>query len=386
MTPILHHSVILWDDSENVSLVSTDSAWREALEHWFHQNSRELPWRDDPTPYRVWVSEIMLQQTRVQAVRPYFERFMERFPTLISLAEADQEAVLKAWEGLGYYSRARNLHAAARQVMAGGGTIPGTVDELLSLPGIGAYTAAAVASIAFGVQKAVVDGNVLRVVARFQAIREDVRAVPVRREIQSWLDTVIAKAEDPSAFNQGMMELGALVCVPGTAKCGVCPVARWCEAFRQGLVAELPLRRPRKTVPHYDVAVGLVRHQGRILVARRDDASMLGGLWEFPGGKCESGESPEDACVREILEEVDLPVRVSERICTVEHAYSHFRITLSAFWCECVGDDAPSVRCDRPTRWVAPEELAALPFPAANHKIFAHLGPPFPPGLRSETS
>ena len=211
---------------------------------WYRRHQRQLPWRDDPSPYRVWVSEIMLQQTRVVAVQPYFARFLDRFPSLKSLAAADQEEVLKVWEGLGYYSRARNLHRAARQVVAErGGRMPATSVELAELPGVGPYTAAAIASIAFGEATPVVDGNVLRVVARHRAWREDIAAVRTRNRVRASLEEAIAVSGDPSSFNQAMMELGALVCTPRQPQCGVCPLAGDCRALAEDLVAELPVKR-----------------------------------------------------------------------------------------------------------------------------------------------
>ena len=348
--------------------------WIAALLAWYREHRRRLPWRENPSPYRVWVSEVMLQQTRVDAVRPYFERFIEAFPTLEALARADLEAVLKQWEGLGYYARARNLHRAARVLVDAGRAIPGDYDALRALPGIGEYTAAAIASIAFGLPYVVVDGNVLRVRARFCAVDGDITSSAVRRKIRSRLQRELDLAGcDPSAFNQALMELGALVCTAQSPDCGSCPLRAFCRARSRGIETTLPRRKRRAPIPHYDIAVGVIEDRGEVLIARRDPDQMLGGLWEFPGGKIEPGETPEAAVVREILEETGLRIRVGERICTVEHAYSHFRITLAAFRCCLVSDTRDDLRCDRPWRWVRVEELRRYPFPAANHKIFPYL-------------
>jgi A/G-specific adenine glycosylase len=348
--------------------------WFKPLLGWYHQQRRCLPWREAPTPYRVWVSEIMLQQTQVATVQPYFERFMERFPTLDALVGADLQSVLKAWEGLGYYRRARNLHRAAGRVLAEySGRIPADVDGLRSLPGIGPYTAAAIASIAYGLPHPVVDGNVARVCARLWCIAADVRTSRVQRDLEGRLRDAISRSGDPSAFNQALMELGALVCRPRAPQCAVCPLRASCGALAAGRTAELPVRRPTTRVPHYRIAVGIIEHEGRVLIARRGEEQMLGGLWEFPGGKQERGERLVDTVVREVREEVNLAVRVVSEACSIRHAYSHFRITLTAFHCLPLGDSS-TAHCDRPLAWVPWERLDDYPFPKANHKVFAALG------------
>ena len=347
--------------------------WVHRLLAWYHRHRRQLPWRDEPTPYRVWISEIMLQQTRVSAVQPYFARFLERFPSLDDLAAADQQDVLKAWEGLGYYSRARNLHRAAQLVVEQGGQIPTTSAALAELPGIGPYTAAAIASISFGEASPVVDGNVLRVVARHRSMHEDIAATRTRNRVRDSLQEAIELAGDPSSFNQAMMELGALICTPRNPGCGECPLAADCCALAEDLVDQLPVKRKRKAVPHYEVAVGLVFDGDRVLIAQRGQDQMLGGLWEFPGGKREGEETLAATCKREVQEEVGLDVTVGEEICTIQHAYSHFSITLTAFRCALRGP-AAALCCDRPTQWVRTDQFRDLPFPKANHKIFAALG------------
>ena len=349
-------------------------AWIKHLLEWYGRQQRVLPWRERPTPYRVWVSEIMLQQTQVATVQPYFERFMARFPSLEALAAADLQEVLKAWEGLGYYRRARLLHRAAGLVVTTRqGVIPREVAGLRELPGIGAYTAAAIASLAYGQPVPVVDGNVTRVCARLWAIAAAADSASARRQMQSRLGPAIAASADPAAFNQALMELGALVCRPRDPACPDCPLRQDCEAWRLGRVGEFPVRRVRPPLPHYRIAVGLVEHDGRLLIARRHEEQMLGGLWEFPGGKQERGETLEATVVREMREEVGLEVRVVRRACTVRHAYSHFRITLTAFHCVPVG--APQAApCERPLAWVPRERLGDYPFPKANHKVFAALG------------
>jgi A/G-specific adenine glycosylase len=346
-------------------------AWIGPLLRWFRAQRRDLPWRRRrPDPYRVWISEIMLQQTQVQTVVPYFRRFIRRFPTVASVAEADLQELLKVWEGLGYYSRARRLQAAARIVMAEyGGRLPHEVEALRRLPGIGPYTAAAVASISFGVPEPVVDGNVRRVFARFWGLARDSRSPAFHRLLTARLRAVVAGAP-PAEFNQALMELGALVCAPRAPRCAACPLRNACAALATGRTGVLPLRRAARPTPHYRIAVGVIWKRGRILIARRPERQMLGGLWEFPGGKCRRGETPAQAARREIREETGLRVRLGPPYAVVEHAYSHFRITLTAFRCEWAAGRARP-RSAAALKWIAPADLDRYPFPRANRKIAA---------------
>ncbi len=347
--------------------------WPVQLLAWFDAHQRAMPWRDNPQPYYVWVSEAMLQQTQVDTVIPYFNRFIAKFPTVQVLAEADQQEVLKLWEGLGYYSRARNLHKAAKRVCETmGGQLPSAYEALQELPGVGPYIAAAITSIAFGHPVPVVDGNVLRVFARFWGIETDIRDARVRDMMFDRLAPIIATC-DPSAFNQAMMELGALVCSPKSPKCGECPLRKDCAAFINDRVAELPFKSKKAPVPHHEIAVGVVWRDGKILIGRRKEAQMLGGLWEFPGGKVKAGESSEDAAVREVREETGLETRLLHKYCIVKHAYTHFKITLHAYACEVVAGEATANTTDE-IRWVSPAELDQFPFPTANKKVIAAIG------------
>ena len=342
--------------------------WVKALLQWFALNQRSMPWRDRPSPYAVWISEVMLQQTQVQTATPYFRRFLRAFPSLRRLAAADTQEVLKAWEGLGYYARARNLHRAARLVLKlHGGKIPRTLESLEALPGIGPYTAAAIASIGYGRPHPVVDGNVLRVFARFWGIVDDITKQTVNRAIGRRLGRHMTGVP-PGDFNQATMELGALVCRPRQPLCESCPLRSRCFALRRGLVERLPVKAKKAGVPHYGIAVGVIRKHGRILIARRPADRMLGGLWEFPGGKRREGEDPEETVHREVKEETGVNVRVGLCLCTVKHAYSHFKITLMAFDCRYVSGKAQPKASDA-VRWVSPSRLKDYPFPAANRRI-----------------
>jgi len=345
---------------------------RNLLLDWYQRVKRDLPWRRSRDPYRIWISEIMLQQTRVDQALPYYKRFIARFPDVTSLARADLDEVLRLWEGLGYYSRARNMHKAAKQIVdVHNGRFPDTYDEVISLRGIGPYTASAIMSIAFGQPQPVVDGNVIRVISRLYGIGEDVRLSLTQKEIERYAALLLDRSS-PGDFNQAMMELGATVCTPKAPACPSCPFQLRCHAHRNGETGNYPYKSPAKKRPHHEIAVGVVRDErGRLLIARRPDSAMLGGLWEFPGGKQENGESLPDTVRRELREELGVEVGVDQRpFQSVRHAYSHFTITLHAFHATLKLDSAPPVAQNgEPLRWVAAEELVNYAFPKANRKI-----------------
>jgi len=347
--------------------------WPERLLAWYAAHRRVLPWREDPRPYHVWISEMMLQQTQVKTVLPYFDRFIRAFPTVEAFAAADLQTVLKLWEGLGYYARVRNMHKAAQVVVSDwNGELPADYIALQTLPGVGPYTAAAITSIAFNQPHPVVDGNVLRVFARFWGVDDDIRGTKVQTSFVDRLTPVIEPVQDRSAFNQAVMELGALVCKPRNPVCEGCPLQRWCEAHAKGLTATLPVRPTRKPVPHMDVAACVIRRGPRILIARRRPDQMLGGLWEFPGGKQEPGETLEQTAVREIDEEIGIHIRVRRQLGAIRHAFSHFKMTLHVFECTPVKGRARAVTVDA-VKWVSIPELRTYPFPAADQKIITWL-------------
>jgi len=344
----------------------------QPLMDWFSRAQRPMPWRSFPSPYWVWVSEAMLQQTQVVTVIPYFYRFVSQFPDIETLATADSQAVLKAWEGLGYYSRARNLHRAAKTMIQDfGGGVPSDYMTLQQLPGFGPYIAAAVASIAFEVPVPVVDGNVLRVFARFWGLADDIRSPKMRNLVFDGLMPIVATVR-PSQFNQAIMELGALVCTPKGPSCGQCPLAEDCVALQTRRVAELPFKSSKPPVPHYMIGVGVVEKAGRLLIGRRRDDQMLGGLWEFPGGKQEPGESIEATIQREVREELGIDVNVGDCVAVVKHAYTHFKITLHAHRCRWVSGE-PSPKSAEELRWVTLDDLDHYPFPKANVRVIEAL-------------
>ena len=357
---------------------SISDALARRLLAWFARSARDIAWRRERTPYRVWVAEVMLQQTQVETVVPYYGRFLARFPTVQALAQSPLEEVLKIWEGLGYYARARNLHAAARQVVTQqNGQLPDTFEELLALPGVGRYIAGAVASIAFGRDVVAVDGNARRVLSRVFGIREDVTRAAVQRRLEA-LATDLLPLGQAGVFNEALMELGAIVCLPQTPRCDRCPLRDLCWAYAHGQPEALPVRRPRKRVPHYDVAAAVtIGADGRVLVAQRRADDMLGGLWEFPGGKREPGETLPECLIREMREELGVEVEVTEGdspLIVIKHAYTHFRITLHAFRCQLVSGEPRCLDCAA-FRWVDVAELDALPMSVVDRKVARTLHP-----------
>lgn len=255
----------------------------QPLTVWFRENQRNLPWRQEPTPYHVWLSEIMLQQTRVEAVIPYYLRFLERLPDIASLAVVDEEELMKLWQGLGYYNRARNLKKAAEQaVLEYGGELPADYEKLLKLPGIGSYTAGAIASIAFGIARPAVDGNVLRVISRILGSMEDISQAKVKKKIEEQLLLVMPE-NAPGDFNQALMELGATVCVPnGAPRCEECPVAEICLAFREGKTDVIPYKAPKKPRRIEERTILLVKWKDEYAIEKRPSTGLLAGLYEFP--------------------------------------------------------------------------------------------------------
>jgi len=355
-----------------------------ALLTWFDSRTRDIPWRSETDSYRIWVCEVMAQQTRIQTVRDRLPDFLSAYPTLESLADSDQDDLLRAWEGLGYYARARNLRRAARKVVECGATeLPTEAADLRLLPGIGRYTAGAVASIAFGRPEPAVDGNARRVLSRlFDIERPTMTVLEDRaRMLITQADTGL-DGDRPSRaglLNQALMDLGGEVCTPRSPNCELCPIKSHCLAFERGTVAERPPRKQRKPLPHHDIAVAIIQQNGRMFIQRRPDDGLLGGLWEFPGGKVEPGESPEQAVIREVAEETSMQIRLVGALDPVDHAYSHFRITLYAFHAEIESsitatETFSTDQVAGSKRWILPEELDAYAFPTANRKLLVGLG------------
>jgi len=339
-----------------------------ALMAWYRDNCRQLPWRGATSLYRVWVSEVMLQQTQVKTVIPYYLRFMETWPGLKDLAAADLETVLKAWEGLGYYARARNLHKAAGMVVRDmDGIIPDAYQGFKKLPGVGDYIASAVLSIARAKPHAVVDGNVKRVLARLFCVDTPVNHSTAHKAYKSVAARLLHEG-DPGTYNQAVMELGALVCTPKRPDCGACPLAKACCAAENRATELFPRRLEKKKVPTVHIAAGIVRKKGSVLITRRKLDGLLGGLWEFPGGKVAPQESPEQACIREIREETGIEAGNLEFLTRVFHAYTHFKIEMDVFFCDYISG---RVMLNGPIdhKWVSTDQLDQFPFPRANLKF-----------------
>jgi A/G-specific adenine glycosylase len=332
-------------------------AFAARLLAWYAEHKRDLPWRRDARdPYRVWISETLLQQTQVATVIPYYERFLARFPNVRALASARLDDVLKAWEGAGYYARARNLHRAAKEIVARfDGKIPSTVEELLTLPGIGRYTAGAIASIAFGRDAPVVDGNVTRVLCRYFKIESDPKNAQTQKDLWQIAETLLPRGR-AGDFNQALMELGATVCAPRQPQCDACPLARGCAARQLNLQAKLPTKRAKKKLPHHQVAVGIIWKDKRVLIAKRFTRDLLGGLWEFPGGHREKNETLARCVARETRQELGIEIAVGKEFAVVDHAYSHFTITLHAFHCRWIRG-APRAIGYAAWKWIAPRDL-----------------------------
>jgi A/G-specific adenine glycosylase len=358
---------------------------------WVRADRRDLPWRRRRDPYAVWISEVMLQQTQVTTVVPYFERWMARFPDISSLAAATPDDVLRLWAGLGYYARARNLHRMAQEIVARhGGTIPSEKKALLALPGIGRYTAGAILSLAFGQREPVLDGNVRRVLCRVYDIADDPSEAATERQLwQLATGLVMAAPEDAAGdLNEGLMELGALICTPGEPDCAACPIATMCLAHEHGVEAERPVKRHKARPPHYDAAAAIILDDaGRYLLIQRPAAGLLGGLWGFPGGVLKEGEVVAEGFARTVREQIGMDVAPGDSIATIRHAYTHFRITLHACRCRIIAGEPQPLRCAA-VRWVAAGELTSYALPVTDAKIVqaVQLNTPRAPALPLETT
>lgn len=341
---------------------------------WYRQHARVLPWRGVSDPYAVWVSEIMLQQTRVDTVIGYYQHWMERFPTVLDLSLASENEVLRLWEGLGYYSRARNLHKAAKVVVEQlGGKVPASRAALEKLPGIGQYTAGAIASMAFGLDEPALDGNLKRVLARVFDIAVPLTSLEGKNRLESLLSEHLPRGQ-AGDFNQAMMDIGATLCLPKSPICRDCPVVPICQAHRLGIQEQRPAQETRRPVPRFTVTAAVIWREGKVLLARRPANGLLGGLWEFPGGKLEAGETLESCLEREIHEELGVQIRVGEPLGIFKHAYTHFKVTLHAFRCDLlVGEPTPMEASE--LAWVLPLELSDYAMGKIDRQISRQLYP-----------
>lgn len=331
--------------------------FRQSLVEWFEEEKRDLPWRHTKDPYKIWVSEVMLQQTRVDTVIPYYNRFMESFPTLELLAEAPQEYLLKHWEGLGYYSRARNLQAGVREVLESyGGIVPDNRHEISKLKGIGPYTAGAILSIAYNKPEHAVDGNVMRVLSRVLNIHDDI-ALPKTKKIFEAAVEELIDPENASSFNQGLMELGALICSPTSPKCLLCPVRDYCTAFNEGEPENLPIKSKKVKMKHisYDVFV-CEDEEGRILMEQRPEEGLLANMWQFP-----MVEQEDDSLIK-FAQHYELKVQAHQQIITFKHIFSHLTWHVNAYYMKS--------KTGEKGEWLTREQIELLPMPVPMLKIW----------------
>lgn len=347
---------------------------QKALLNWFNENQRDLPWRHSYEPYQIWISEIMLQQTQMDRVTLFFTRWMNTFPDVATLAAASEHQVLKCWEGLGYYSRARNILKTAQLLITRyQGKIPESRKELLQLPGIGPYTAGAIASISFNRDVPVVDANIERIFARLFNI-DLIPGSPEAKRLH-WQKAEILLPKDHSRnFNQGLMELGALICRPKNPDCSACPLAPHCQALKYDIIPERPVPKKSKQIIPIEMATGVLIHNGQLFIQQRLADDVWGSLWEFPGGRMKKGENPEQTVVREFLEETEFKVQVESKITTTLHHYTRYKVTLHCFLVTLAGQDSdPVLHAAQDFRWIPAEELANYAFPAGHRKLISYM-------------
>ncbi|MDP2972001.1 MAG: A/G-specific adenine glycosylase [Deltaproteobacteria bacterium] len=330
------------------------------LLQWFQKNKRDLPWRKTLDPYAIWISEIMLQQTQVNTVIPYYNHFLKTFPTIRYLAKANLSKVLKVWEGLGYYSRARNLHQASR-IIANHlkGKIPKTPKDLLSLPGIGRYTAGAVLSIAYNKEAPILDGNVKRVLSRLFVVSGH----PKKTEEILWpLSESLIPKGSPGAFNQALMDLGSMTCTPKNPNCLGCPLKNLCQGYLSGKPESYPLRSVKKKVPHIEAIAAVIQKDGKVLIHQRPPHGLLGGLWEFPNWRIERKKDLKEYLRQKVKRQIGLIVKCKEPLGSFKQTYSHFKLTLHVYHCQVVDGI-------RNGKWIPIRNLHQLPMSRIYRRI-----------------
>ena len=330
------------------------------LLRWFKKNKRDLPWRKTAAPYAIWVSEIMLQQTQVTTVLPYYRKFLKSFPTVRNLARADLSRVLKIWEGLGYYSRARNLHRASQIVLNHyHGRIPNTLEELANLPGIGRSTAGAILSFAFNKDAAILDGNAKRVLSRLFAVSASSEKRKTENTLWQISESLIPKGSS-NPFNQALMDLGSMICTPRDPSCPECPLRTLCKGRRSGEPERFPPKIPKKKIPHVEAVCAVIWKKRKVLLNQRPPTGLLGGLWEFPNWK---SESKSQLSLKGVLKkEMGMNVDVKESIGTFRHTFSHFKLTLHVYHCQHVNGKGKG-------RWIAARNLHLLPISRIHRRI-----------------
>lgn len=331
---------------------------------WYKENSRKLPWRTTTNPYYIWISEVMLQQTRVETVIDYYVRFLERFPDIQSLACAQEDEVLKLWEGLGYYSRARNLHKAAMQVQnEHGGLFPSEYDRIRTLPGIGEYTAGAIASLAYNQSYPAVDGNVLRVISRIFIITEDINKQKTKTIITDIVRYMIPEGEARN-FTQALFDLGAIICIPKNPRCEQCPISFWCKAYQEGMASNLPIKSKKSKQKEYDYYVGIFQNKDTYLLNKRKSKGILAGLWEFPN-VIKDGASIE----MQMKKKYNIKIKNSKKIGTEKHIFTHQIWNMEVLLCD-LEDDRDKINS---MKYYTKEEIKEITLPTAFQKIYQYI-------------
>ena len=345
-------------------------SFSKSLLRWYDCQNIKFPWRNISNPYYTWVSEIMLQQTQVKTVIPYFKKWIKNFPSIESVARANDDEIFKNWEGLGYYKRALNLREACIEIINNEGILYSSSNKLIELKGIGEYTAAAIASIAFNEVIPAIDGNVKRIMSRLLCINQTKAKSII--QIKKNLNQNISKSR-PGDFNQAMMDLGRTICTPKSPNCIKCPIKSICKAYIKNKVEYYPIKnRKTKKIPHYNIGVGIIWNKNKLLITKRKKNQLLGGLWEFPGGKVKNNETIEACIKREIKEELNIRVSVKSYVTKVKHQYSHFKITLYVYNCTFESGQLKCLEVDD-WKWIKTTEFDKYPFPKANHHIFPKL-------------
>ena len=350
---------------------------QRSLLNWFAEEGRELPWRRDYSPYHVWISEIMLQQTQMERGVNYFLRWIDRFPSVTAVADAEEKEILKYWEGLGYYARARNLHKAAKLIKDGfGGELPKTYQELLSLPGIGPYTASAVSSIAYNGDYPVIDANVERVYARLFNISAPLKEKETKKLVERLANQILPSGK-ARLFNQALMDFGALICSPRAPKCTECFFSSSCQALQQDVVNSRPVLLKKEKQIVVEMVSGILVGNGKVFIQQRLANDVWGSLWEFPGGNVESKETLEDALAREFLEETEIKINVHDKLVSVTHFYTKYKVNLHCFMCSIKDGDTkklyPVLHAAQQAEWVTLDQLDQYGFSAGHRRVIEFL-------------
>ena len=337
-----------------------------ALFNWYNNQCYQMPWRTNKDPYKIWISEVMLQQTQVKTAKPYYVNWMKKFPTIQDVAMSDIDNILKTWEGLGYYKRAHNIHESSKIILRKfNGKLPDSYDDLMILKGVGDYTASAILSIAFNKPYPVFDGNINRVISRLYKLKDSKMILKKSKEkIKDCMQII-----NPGDINQSFMDLGREICTSQNPKCESCPINFICKAYNANETNIYPVKSPQIKKPIYDVAVGLIWQNNKILISKRTKDKLLGGLWELPGGKKYKKENLKECLKRELLEELDIKVEINKKIGKIKHLYSHFGINMTGYICNYKKGTAKALASEK-IQWINFQDIPNFAFPRSTIKLF----------------